>query len=153
MVNSFLNSANSANVLDYSFNSDKIESIKEVIKESNSKEEIKFFELIKIQKDLRDKTKKYNELKSLLSEIKHLEEMAELQGENHKIFVQQYEDKLNDFDKEIHKELIQKLNELAKENIPAKDIINQIKDLIPNDIPETILEDYISKVLIRQVKI
>lgn len=151
--NSFFNSANSANLLEFSFNSNKIELIKEEIKTSNSKKEIQLFELIKIQKDLIDKTKKYNDLKSLLSEIKHVEEMAELQGENYKILVQQYEEMLNDFDKEIPKELIQKLNELAKENIPEKDIIDQVKDLIPNDIPETILEDYISKVLIRQAKI
>jgi len=151
--NSFLNSAKNGNLLNFSFNSNKIESIKEIIKKSNSKREIKIFEIMKIQKGLIDKTKKYNELKSLVSEIKHLEEMAGLHRKNHKLLVQQYEDKLNDFDKEIPKELIQKLNELVKENINAKDIIDQVKALIPKDIPETILEDYISKVLIRQSKI
>ena len=43
---------------------------------------------MKIQKGLIDKTKKYNELKSLVSEIKHLEEMAGLHRKNHKLLVQ-----------------------------------------------------------------
>lgn len=151
--NSFLDSSNSSNLLEFSFTSAKIESIKKVIKKSNSKKEIKLFELIKTQEELRNKTKRYNELKGLLTEIKHLKEMEKLQGRNLNILERQYEDKLPEFGKELPEKLLQKINKLVKEDISATDIIDKVKETITSEIPETILKDYISKVLIQQTEI
>jgi len=144
--NTFLDTSNSSNLLSFSFDPAKIDLIKEDIKKSNSKKEIKLIELVKTQKELIGITKDYYELKTIVSKIRHLEEIQELHGENLKTLTQQYDDMLPEFEKELPQELLQKINGFVKTNTSVSEIIEKVRELIPKDIPESILYDYISKV-------
>jgi len=148
-----LNSSNSANLSSFLFDPTKIDLIKEDIIKSISKEEIKLIDLVKKQKILLDITKDYHKLKTMVSDIRHIEEIRALHGENLKILTQKYYDMLSEFEKELPKKLAKKINEFVKTNTPVSEIIEKVRGLIPNNISETILDDYISKVLIRRIKI
>lgn len=151
--NTFLDPSNETNLLSFSFDPTKIALIKEGIKKSNSREEIKLFKLVKNAQELIQKTKEYNELKELISKIQHLEEVQKLHGKNLELLTAQYNNLLPEFEKELPQVLISKINGLLEINTPVPEITEKLKEIIPTEIPISILEDFITNVLIQKEKI
>ena len=146
---SFLNSNKESNFLGFSFTNDRIDQIKEIIKKSVSKNEIELFKLIKQQQNLIEKKDEINQLEKLINEYKHAEELLK---ENNKILAilkEQYTIELSKIGSDLPGILIEKISKLLKENIPVVNIITQVRDNIPDDIPESVLEEYISQIMIR----
>jgi cell fate (sporulation/competence/biofilm development) regulator YlbF (YheA/YmcA/DUF963 family) len=79
----FTNVEKKGNLIDYALNEHKIERIKDVIKQSDTRYELKqLFDLIKMQNELVKLQKKKNELEALINEIKHTEEKIKLKKDH-----------------------------------------------------------------------
>lgn len=150
--NTFSKPSHIASLLNYLFDSKKIELIKNNINKSISKDEINLMNFIKIQNELLDINKKYYVLKNIISEYEHIEQLNKLNEESIKITTKQYEDMLTEFEDELPEILVRRINELSKENMSVPEIINGVKELIPDEIPVAILSDFISNILIKRIK-
>lgn len=146
---SFLSSDKESNFLEFSFTDDRIDQIKEIIKKSVSKNEIELFKLIKQQQNLIEKKDEIHQLEKLINEYKHAAELLKEHNKTLAILNEQYTIELSKIGSDLPGILIEKISKLLKENIPVANIITQVRDNIPDDIPESVLEDYISQIMIR----
>ena len=108
--------------------------------------------LIKQQQDLIEKKDKLHQLKTLITEYKHSEELLREKNTTLAILNEQYTAALQEIRSALPEILIDKISTLLKANIPVANIITQVRDNIPNDIPESVLEEYISQIMIRGCK-
>lgn len=149
---SFLNSDKESNFLRFSLTNDRIDQIKEIIEKSNSKEEIELFNLLKQQQKLIEKKDKYYQLEKLINKIEHTEELLKENNETQAILEKQYTIELSKIRADLPGNLVGEMSKLLKENIPAAKIITQVRDNIPADIPESVLEEYITQIMINGSK-
>jgi hypothetical protein len=88
---SFINTKMNGNLKEYDFSEKKIEEIKNIIRQSDVKEEFKqFFDVITNQRDLIKLQKEKNELEGLLKDLRHTEELKNLKEEKIKIMEEHY---------------------------------------------------------------
>lgn len=149
---SFLNSDKESNFLRFSLTNDRIDQIKEIIEKSNSKEEIELFNLLKQQQKLIKKNDKLYQLEKLINEIEHADELIKEINEKQTFLEKQYTIELSKIRADLPGNLVGKISELLNENIPVATIITQVRYNIPDDIPESVLEEYITQIMINGSK-
>jgi hypothetical protein len=88
---SFNNTKKKGNLIEYLFSDQKIEEIKNIITQSDVKEEFnQFFDVITNQRDLIKLQKEKNELEGLLKDLRHTEELKNFKEEKIKIMEEHY---------------------------------------------------------------
>lgn len=107
-----------------------------------------FFGVIKKQQELIILKNKIADLKGLITEIKHSEELIVEQKKKICILEQQYRDELLVFGSTLPKTLVGKIGALLKTNTPLPSIITTVKEEITDEIPEALLQEYIVKVMV-----
>lgn len=110
------------------------------------------FKIIKRQQELIEKEDKLNQLKTLIAEYKHAEELISQTNLNLSILKEQYSAELSKIRLKLSDELIEEITALLKENISAADIVLKIKNHIPEDIPSWVLEEYITLILMSDLE-
>jgi hypothetical protein len=138
-----LNKRKQFDFAEFRFTEKKIEKIKETIKKSVSKNEIEMFHLIKQQQDLMKKIDERHKLKDLINEIKHVEALLKANNENITILNRQYAAELSKIGPELPDILKENIEMLLRNNNSVDKIMTQLKEIIPDNIPEKILKDYI----------
>ncbi len=104
--------------------------------------------IIKQQDLIKGKDELY-QLKTLITEYEHNEKLLEQTNQNITILREQYMSELSKVRPKLPEILIEKISALLKEDFPASNIIKQINDDIPEDIPAWILEEYILKFMMK----
>lgn len=145
---SFLNSDKKSNFLRFSFTNDRIDQIKEIIKKSISKNEIELFNLLKQQQKLIKRKDKCYQLEKLINEIEHTEELIKEYNKTQAIHEKQYKIELSKLRADMSGNLVGKISKLLKKNIPVAKIIAQVRNNIPDNISECVLQDYITQIMI-----
>ena len=145
---SFIDPDNELNFLRFSFTSDRIDQIKEIIKKSVSKNEIELFKLLKQQQDLIKKKDEFYQLNKLIDKIKHSKESLKQIKNTKTILEKQYTLELLKIGSGFPIKLLRDISKLLKENIPVAKIIAQVRNNIPEDIPKNVLKEYITKIMI-----
>jgi len=146
--NSFLNQNKESNFIRFSFTNDRIDQIKDIINKSSSKDEIKLFKFIKKQQELIKQKDEYYQLKELIDEIKQAEESSKLSKMKITILEKEYTAELSKIGSDLPEKLVREISKLLIGSIPVAKIIEQVRDNIPGDIPESFLEEYITKIMI-----
>ena len=130
------------------FSDEKIEQLKETIKRSVSKNEIEMLHLIKQAQELITKNEKKHKLENLLNEYKNTEALLKENNEKVILLKEQYKNELSNIGPELPENLKEKIELLLRKKTPVDKIMTQVKDIIPADVPEKILKDYISQVMV-----
>ena len=142
-----LNKGKEFDFAEFRFTDDKVEQIRETIKKSVSKNEIEMFHLIKQQQDLMKKKDEMQELKNLINDIKHADALLKANNEKITILNEQYEAKLSKIGPNLPDNLKENIEMLLRKRISVDKIMTQIKGIIPDDVPEKILKDYICHIM------
>lgn len=103
--------------------------------------------LIQKQQELIEKSKEINRLKELVTEIKHAEELISENDKTISILEQQYHQGLVEFGTTLPESLVGKISTLLKTDSTVSSIIKQVEDEIPNELPQSLLADYISRIM------
>ena len=103
------------------------------------------FDIIKKQQVLIEEKDKLYQLKTLITEYKNAEKLIEQTNLNLSLLNEKYSAELSKIRLKLPNYLIGKISTLLKKNLSAADIAKKIKNNISDDIPEWVLEEYISK--------
>ena len=107
------------------------------------------FNVIKKQKGLIKGKDELYQLKTLITEYKHKEKLLEQTNQNITILSELYMSELSKIRPKLPENLIEKISALLKEDFSTSNIVKQINDDIPDDIPAWVLEEYISKFMMK----
>jgi hypothetical protein len=143
-----INSGAKFNFSKFIFTEDKIDQLKETIKSSVSKNEIKMFHLIKQQQELIKKKDEIRKLENLITEHNHAEALLKEYNEKITILNEKYRSELSKIGPELPGNLKENIELLLRKKTPVDKIMTQVKDIIPEDVPEKILKDYISQIMV-----
>jgi hypothetical protein len=102
------------------------------------------FKIIKQQQDLIEKKDELYRLKTLITEYKHAEELLAKTNLNLSILQEQYSTELSKIRLKLPEYLIEKISTLQSENFSAADIVEKVKNHIPDGVSSWVLEEYIS---------
>jgi hypothetical protein len=105
------------------------------------------FKLIQQQQELIKKSEERNRLKELVAEIKHSEELLFEKNKNISILEEQYQEGLAAFGSTLPEGLRDKIIALVKANTAVSAILTQVGEEIPNEVPQSLLADYISTIM------
>jgi len=104
--------------------------------------------IIKQQQQLNDQKDKLHQLKTLIAEYKHAEEMISQIDLNLSLLNEQYTAELSQIRSKLSDELVEKITAMLSQNITAGEIVLKVKNHIPEDIPLWVLEEYITLILL-----
>jgi hypothetical protein len=143
-----LNRGRHFNFSEFMFTNNKIDQIKETIQKSVSKNEIEMFRLIKQQQELMKKKDEIYKLRNLINDWNHAEALLKENKEKITILNEQYNAELYKIGPELPDDLKENIEILLRKETPVDQIMMQIKNIIPEDVPERIVGDYISQIMI-----
>ena len=103
------------------------------------------FSIIKQQQSLIELQEKKHRLETIISEYQHSKELLNEQNKSYDILDKQLTIMLMEIGSKLPDNLLEKISNLKKEGLTVPDIIIQVKSLIPEDIPENILEEYLTR--------
>ena len=101
--------------------------------------------IIYMQQELTEKQKKYNDLKTILSEIKHLEEVKNLLDKNMNLNRREYKRKVLKIEENFSNKAKQSISFLLNAKKTFDDIYNEVQHLIPQDIPLWLFKEYLTE--------
>lgn len=107
------------------------------------------FKLIDKQQDFIKATEKMHQLKMKIAEYEHLDKLIEKDNKILTILNKQYEAELLKIRTSLPESLLDKITRLLKNNLSTANIIKQVENNIPSDIPAWVLEEYILKFLMK----
>lgn len=142
------NHKNKSNLRKFLFDDNQIDKIKEIIKKSVSKNEIELFGIIKKQQDLIKMKDEIHRLENWVNENNNSELLVENQRQRIATLKNEYTAILSKVGPNLPKELKERIALLLRNNISVDKVIMQVRDIIPVDISERILEEYISQFMI-----
>ncbi len=105
--------------------------------------------IITKQKDLIKRKDELYQFKTLITEYEYKEKLLEQTNQNITIFREQYMSELSKVRPKLPENLIEKISALLNEGFLTSNIIKQINDDIPEDIPAWVLEEYILKFMMK----
>ena len=105
------------------------------------------FKIIQKQQELITKSEEIHRLKELITELNHSEELISANNKTIAILEEQYYEGLVTFGSTLPESLVDKINTLLKTNSPVPTIITLLEEEIPNELPRSLLADYISKIM------
>lgn len=108
------------------------------------------FNIIQQQQELIKKMEEINRLKELISDIKQSEVLLSEKNKNLSILEEQYQEGLAEFGYTLPESLRNKITALLNANTAVSAIITQVEDEIPDQVPQTLLADYISAIMTKQ---
>lgn len=142
------NHKNKSNLREFLFDNKHIVQIKETIKRSVSRNEMEMFRLIKKQQDLISMKDETHRLENWINEKKNAEILIENKRKEIEILKNKYTDTLAKVGTHLPGELKERIAFLLGKNISVDKVIKQIRDIIPVDITERILEEYILQFMV-----
>lgn len=107
------------------------------------------FKIIQKQQELINKVKEMNRLKELITEVKHAEALISEKNKNIRFLEDQYQEGLIAFGSNLPETLVGKITSLLKTGTPVPAVITQIEKEIPNEIPQSLVADYISIIMMK----
>jgi hypothetical protein len=146
--NTILNNKNKSNLQKFLFTDNSIGKIKEIIKRSVSKNEIELFDLIKKQQNLIKMKDEIYRLENWTNEYSNAEMLIVYKRKELAILKEKYRATLSKIGPVLSENLKEKIAHLLLKNISVDKIIKQVKNIIPVDISESILREYIINFMI-----
>lgn len=140
----FFHNQDESNMAEYTFNNEKVCTLKNIITKSNSQEEIELFDLIKKQQELIALTKKKNDIENYVNEIKYLEKSIKHQEEIIENNIKQFELVCENLLKELPKEIVDKIRLLKTNGTSEQEVFEKLSQHTLENISKTKLEYAIS---------
>lgn len=99
--------------------------------------------IIKMQLELSKKKKEYNDLKTIVTELKHLEEMKKLLEKNKALYEREYKLEVLKIEENFSKKAKESISSSLKEGKAFDDIYQEVQYLIQPDIPFWLFKEYL----------
>lgn len=100
---------------------------------------------INMLKELTDKQKKYTDLKTILIELNHLEDMQKLLDENLALKVREYKREISKLEENFSKKAVESISRSLEDGKEFEDIYQEVKTIISPDVTFTLFKDYLNE--------